>query len=97
MDVEYSQRGFKRMKPVPSNYGGEVRVYESSNASGPHIWLAVECPANLNEPNGPTVEAHAHITIEDAKVLAEQLAWLADNHYQVEWDREDAQAADASQ
>jgi hypothetical protein len=34
-----SDRGFDSMPDIPSEYGGHVSVYESSAASGPHIWL----------------------------------------------------------
>ena len=78
-----SARGFLRLPPIPSVYGGEVEVYESSMASGPHIWLKATTPDNLNDPQGEQVEAVAHLTIEDAAKLAQQLNHLIDNHYQV--------------
>ena len=68
--------------PSPSNYGGEARIYESSNASGPHIWLDATCPADLNRKDGPTVEASLHLTAESAWQLAEQLMTLVAHHYQ---------------
>lgn len=76
-----------RFDPLPSTYGGDVQVYESSAASGPHIWVRVRCPENLNEPNGRMVDAVAHMTSEDARTLGEQLLHLTDNHYQ-ELDRD---------
>lgn len=75
-------RGFDYLQPVPSAYGGQGTVSESSAASGPHLWLDVECPANLNEPEGPTVEAILHLTAEHAWRLAEQLMTLVRDHYQ---------------
>jgi len=77
-----SDRGFQSHEPVPSEYGGHVSVYESSAASGPHIWLSAECPENLNDPEGDTIEAVAHLTLENAKLLRDQLTQLIDNHYQ---------------
>ena len=40
----YSDRGFAQHQPIPAGtaYGGTVRVYESSSALAPRIWLAVE-------------------------------------------------------
>jgi hypothetical protein len=84
LNAEKSERGFHHMPPIPSRYGGEVRAYESSAASAPHIWLSVECPVDLNEPEGPTVNGAAHLAIEDAIHLAQQLMWLATHHYQVQ-------------
>lgn len=81
---ETGTRGFKHMPSLPSEYGGEVEVYESSNASGPHIWVRIVCPADLNEPNGMRVESVAHLTLENAQKLQEQLAFLVNNHYQLQ-------------
>lgn len=80
----HSPRGFARLPPIPSEYGGQARAYESSAALAPHIWLNVECPASLNEPEGPTIEAVMHMTVENARKLGEQLIHLADNHYQTQ-------------
>lgn len=77
-----SDRGFNRMTSIPSEYGGHVEVYESSAAKGPHIWLRAEAPVNLNNPQGDKVDAPIHLTLENARKLAEQLIWLCDNHYQ---------------
>lgn len=77
-----SDRGFDRLPPVPSRHGGEVQVYESSAASGPHLWLSVQTPVDLNDPEGPVVDAVAHLTVEDALKLAEQIQQLAAGHYQ---------------
>jgi len=62
--------------------GSQVRVYESSSASGPHVWLTAEAPVNLNEPDGPKVEAPVHLTAGNGWRLAEQLMHLVINHYQ---------------
>lgn len=77
-----SDRGLAYFEPVPSVYGGHARVYESSAASGPHVWLKVESPVDLNEPDGPTQEGVAHLTLEDAEKLGKQLLWFVENHYQ---------------
>lgn len=77
-----TDRGFDHLPSIPSTYGGKVRVFESSAALGPHIWLNVTCPADLNQPDGPSVEAVAHLTAEHAWQLADQLRHLVVNHYQ---------------
>lgn len=79
-----SDRGFTHMRPVPSSYGGNVAVYESSAAEHPHIWLRVQCPTDLNRPDGPITEAVAHLPIEGAELLYKQLGHLIENHHQLQ-------------
>jgi hypothetical protein len=69
-----SDRGFDRYPAIPGAYGGEVQVYESSAASGPHVWLKAS-------------ESPLHLTAENATKLAEQLLALVANHYQNEADQ----------
>ena len=82
-DPEITGRGFQRHAPVPSEYGGHVEVYESSAASGPHIWLRVESPVDLNNPAGDMKEGVAHLTLDNAVLVRDQLTQLIENHYQV--------------
>lgn len=77
-----SERGFDHFAPISSSYGGQIDTSESSNASGPHIWLLATAPVDLNRPNGPTLEAPMHLTAENAWRLAEQLMTLVARHYQ---------------
>lgn len=77
-----SDRGFIQGTEIESGYGGFIKVYESSAASHPHIWVNVVCPLNLNEPQGQMIEAVAHLTIENAENLRDQLQYLIDNHYE---------------
>lgn len=81
-----SDRSFDSYPPIPSEYGGQARVRESSVASGPHVWLFAEAPADLNKRTGPMVEAPLHLTAENAKKLGEQLLAAVANHYQNEGD-----------
>lgn len=64
-----SERGFDRYPKIPGAYGGHAEVYESSAASGPHVWLKV-------------TESPLHLTAENATKLAEQLLGLVAGHYQ---------------
>lgn len=82
LTVSTSGRGFDGLPPIPSEYGGEVSVYESSAAGSPHIWLRAEAPIDLNRPGGPTHETAMHLTAENAWRLGEQLIFLVRNHYQ---------------
>lgn len=81
-DYTSSDRGFKHLEPVPSTYAGRVRVYESSAADGPHLWLAITQPVDLNEPTGPELSTRAHLTAGSAEEVALQLLWLLEHHYQ---------------
>jgi hypothetical protein len=82
-----SQRGFAHFDKIPSAYGGHVKAYESSAATAPHVWVSVTCPEDLNELDGPTKEAVAHLHINDAIKLRDQLTWLIEHHYQLDSDR----------
>jgi hypothetical protein len=75
IEYEVSSRGFKHMAPIPSTYPGELHVYESSSAAGPHVWIAVK--------GQDGAEGHAHLTLESVRQLRDQLEWLIANHYQV--------------
>lgn len=81
---ELSNRGFKHYEPIETDYGHVVRVYESSSAMEPHIWLAAvlrtaDCRGGL-EPES----AHVHMTIEQAERVRDALDACIANHYQNE-------------
>lgn len=82
--VVHSDRGFKQMEPITTSRHETVRVYESSAASEPHLWLHVTV---VRSPEGySTLEegsGHAHLTLEQAEQLRDQLDYLICNHYQV--------------
>lgn len=67
-------RGFKHMEMVAGDYGGGVKVYESSAAEAPFVWLqAVDGEGN---------EAIVHLSEGTAELLARQIEWLVAHHYQ---------------
>jgi hypothetical protein len=73
-----SDRGMTYMDPITTRDDGDiVRVYESSDATSPHIWLFVK------DGHIPDQRATAHMTLEEAEELARELLWFVDNHYQV--------------
>lgn len=74
-----SDRGFIHLPKLPGAYGGDVRVYESSAASSPHIWLSA---------GDREIDITLHLTLETAQQLIEQAQWLLANHYQIK-DRTD--------
>ncbi len=73
-----SPRGFDFMEPVPSEYGGNVSVSESSNAEYAGVWLRAEEDMGTKPP----VTAAINLTAENAWLLGRQLLWLVVNHYQ---------------
>lgn len=84
-----TDRGFKHLEPFTCNYGTTVKVYESSSAEAPHIWLRLQ-QGGLRTSGDTSVggalevsEAVAHLSLEEAKQLRDQLDWLMDNHYQL--------------
>lgn len=61
-------RGFAHWEPTTTEYGCLVRLYESSAAVGPRLWLTLtlppeETPGNLEASETHT---HAHLTVEQA-------------------------------
>jgi len=82
LEPQTSGRGFKHFPEITSTYGGNTRLVESSSAEGPHVFLFVECPVDLNQPHGPVKEATQHFRLEDAVKLAEQILYLNEHHYQ---------------
>ena len=85
-NVTITDRGFQHMDPIPGTYGGQVsgqvKVYESSAASGPYVWLTVRSFSNPNTQSDP-VEATVHLALAHAECLRNQLTFLIENHYQV--------------
>jgi len=77
-DATYSDRGFAHLPSITCSYGSKVKVYESSAAESPHIWVAIESGPQLQDLPG---EAHAHLSLEDAKMLCDQITWMIENHY----------------
>ena len=77
MPESYNERGFASYADgVPSTYGEVVRVYESSSATAPHIWLAIKGKAHLSGPPAPHAKVpygiapggiQAHLTVEQAQ------------------------------
>lgn len=71
-----SERGLKYMPTIYGEGVSLVRVYESSLAEEPRIWVYVEDRA------GERI-AQAHMSLDEARQLAEQLVVLVENHYQI--------------
>lgn len=76
-----SSRGFRAMPDIPSAYGGFIRAYESSAASAPHLWVLIQQPSDLNDPNSEPIEAVVHLELGWAATFRDQLDFLIANHY----------------
>ena len=78
--TERSDRGFHQYgSAVVDSYRGEVSVFESSSAEGPHVWLSVT-DATWNKRPTPG-QASAHLNEEQARaVIARLQAWLGEIH-----------------
>lgn len=73
----FTQRGFRHTLPVNGTYGGKVKVYESSAASEPHVWVAAE--------DEDEREVCIHLTIDDAITYATNILRVCQMHYQLRW------------
>lgn len=72
IEVTTSQRGFLGYgDPVLTTYGHEVRVYESSAADAPHIWLGIEHDGARSGIQA--CRAMAHLSIEQAIAIRDRL------------------------
>lgn len=88
-EIEYTQRGFARTGPVEDSYGGQVKVYESSSAREPHIWLSYKGdvmahPDNITSWNARGLmdggirvfgdgSSSAHLTLDQAREVRDRL------------------------
>lgn len=81
-EPEYSDRGFAHWPPVESSYGATVRVYESSAAENPHLWVNIDGDCHLSGhaepfPGLPWGKApgavSAHLTMNQARELRDRL------------------------
>ena len=73
-----NDRGFHGYgrEPLRCTYDSEIRVYESSVASDPHVWLNIVCnPRVLRDQ--PPGEGTAHLNEQQARDLIDRLqTWL---------------------
>lgn len=80
-EFETTDRGFKHYTPVVTGYGHAVRIYESSAASEPHVWMAIN--GGLSAVGEKPGEAHVHMTFEQTDEVVVRLMACKANHYQV--------------
>ena len=89
-NYEISERGFVHWTPVPTTYGHEVKVYESSAAEQACMWLAIS-PKLHGQDCG---EQCAHLTYEQALEVHGRIgAWLERHRAEFARRRADAYAS----
>jgi hypothetical protein len=74
-----NDRGFFGYGIVECTRGTKISVYESSAATGPHVWMALENPGT-----GPGLESFkgrvvSHLTLEQAKQVIAMLQGFVDD------------------
>lgn len=97
-----TDRGFKHLEPIEGDYGGHVKVYESSSAEQPKLWLQIAEPNDINawcagDQSGGTHDATIHLTADNAWQLKEQLEWALEHHYHGDARPDPEEAARAAQ
>lgn len=80
-----TDRGFSHLPPITDGYGSSIHVYESSAASGPHVWVKIR-EESVTPRGGKTTEICVHLSMEDLVKLGEQIEWMKTHHYQGEWE-----------
>lgn len=84
MEYETTDRGLKHFEPITTAYGHEIRVYESSAADSPHIWLDITQTtetAKAARSNIAPESATAHLSVLQALLLIESLTAAVRQHY----------------
>lgn len=91
LDSTPSARGFTQYQALTGECAATVRVYESSSATTPRVWLNVIEPADRNDGalaaatgvpyTGRVNDATIELDVEQAWRLADQLRALVVNHY----------------
>lgn len=80
MTYTVTDRGFKHYEKIPTDYGHEIAIYESSSAMKQALWMNVELDHEVGgiEPEAAT----AHLTFPQAVQVATTIIDTMTNHYQ---------------
>lgn len=72
--AEMNERGFEQYGDIETAYGHVIRVYESSAASGPHVWVSTVQTEETGARCGmEPEEATAHLNLVQAMRLRARL------------------------
>ena len=74
-----TDRGFAVFDPIEDGSSMEVQLRESSSAMDARVWLKISGPPTFDAPGG--AEVAAHLDLEAATLLRDQLTWAITNHY----------------
>lgn len=76
-EVTYSDRGFAQFgKAFRTDYGHEIRVYQSSSAEKDAVWMSVDLSPENSDGLFP-VDTAVHMDLDQAKALRDRLsAWI---------------------
>jgi hypothetical protein len=67
-------RGLSVYDIIDCKYGEKIKVYDSSSATAPHVWVMIDTAENKNDHDGGTrIEATAHLTVDQATALRDAL------------------------
>lgn len=84
MKPKKSLRGFLTFADFKDTYKTKVRVSESSAADRPCIWIFLDENPSVYDPDRMQKgRAGAHLTLPQAKKLANALLYAIENHYQI--------------
>ncbi len=85
-NIEFNDRGFAAFEEFDTTYGAKLRVYESSAALGPHIWLKAQQPEPKHSGQLDAFDASVHMNLKQAEQLRDNLTYLID-HAKEAWDK----------
>lgn len=78
--AELSARGFEQYGAVETDYGHAVRVYESSTADGPHVWInTVQTEESAKAHGLKPEQSTAHLDLVQAIAVRNLLDEFIDN------------------
>jgi hypothetical protein len=77
-EPQITARGFRFFDPIPTTHANAIRAYESGAEDTPCLWVSIEDPEQPDHK-----DAHAHLTLESAALLRDQLTYLIEHRYQL--------------
>lgn len=76
INENFSDRGFIHLEEIATDYGAIVRIYESSSAEAPKLWMAAEQPPPRYSGALEAASVHVHMTIEQAERIRDNLTHM---------------------
>lgn len=92
MSVNKTERGFSTSDPIASEYGGTIKVTESSLATRARVWIFCKSPSDVNsyaingeKYDGKWEDASALLSLEDAEKFANNILDVVKSHRMYEY------------